>query len=144
MKHLFIIVFTSIFVNLLATEPVAPMWHISSQGIVTGVVGYNGETPVTLYIHADTIVSTRLEKNQETVAFLQVVIDGGLLDSWNGCTLHEVVTIEVDAITAATRSSNAIIKTVQSLASYVLEKEAVKSKNFWENDWLYRYKVVPL
>ncbi len=142
MKQLFSTALCFIAFATFAIEP--PMWHISSRGIVNGVIGYKGETPVTLYIHADTVVCAVLEKNQETRAFLQVVIDAGLLDSWNGCTLKEAANIEVDAITAATRSSNAIIKTVQSLATFMVEKEAQKSKNFWENHWLYRYKVVSL
>ena len=56
-------------------------------------------------------------KNNETAAFLEKVISTGLLDKWKGKTPDEAANLKVDAVTSATMSSSAIIKSVQARLS---------------------------
>ena len=56
-------------------------------------------------------------KNNETAAFLEKVISTGLLDKWKGKTPDEAANLKVDAVTSATMSSSAIIKSVQTRLS---------------------------
>ena len=56
-------------------------------------------------------------KNSETPAFLERVISTGLLDKWKGKKPDEAANLKVDAVTGATMSSSAIIKSVQTRLS---------------------------
>ncbi|MBQ2592178.1 MAG: FMN-binding protein [Candidatus Riflebacteria bacterium] len=56
-------------------------------------------------------------KNNETPAFLDKVISTGLLDKWKGKNPDEAANLKVDAVTGATMSSSAIIKSIQTRLS---------------------------
>ncbi len=78
--------------------------------------GYTG--PIPLFIAVDkagkiqNIVAT---KNQESPEFFTLVKP--LLKSWNGKTLREAARFKPDAVTGATLSSDAVIRTVNTTAA---------------------------
>ena len=73
------------------------------------IMGFNGPTPLQIAMDAEgKIIEVRLLDNDETPNFLNRVIKAGFLDSWNGLTAEEALKKEVDAVSGATYSSNAI------------------------------------
>ncbi len=78
------------------------------------VRGYGGAVPLTVYLKNDRVARVEVRANRETPDFLEYVIGKGLLERWNGLTLSEVASLEVDAVTGATYTSTAIIRNMQS------------------------------
>ncbi len=73
------------------------------------IMGFNGPTPLQIALDAKgKIIEVRVLANDETPNFLNRVIKAGFLDSWNGLTAEEALNKEVDAVSGATYSSNAI------------------------------------
>ena len=73
------------------------------------IMGFNGPTPLQIAMDAEgKILEVRVLANGETPNFLNRVIKAGFLDSWNGLTAEEALKKEVDAVSGATYSSNAI------------------------------------
>ena len=73
------------------------------------IMGFNGPTPLQIAMDAEgKIIEVRLLDNDETPNFLNRVIKAGFLDSWNGLTAEEALKKEMDAVSGATYSSNAI------------------------------------
>ena len=99
--------------------------------------GYNGETPLLIALDTeDHIKNVVLLANHETPRFAQRVVDGGLYQSWNGLTLDEALTKNVDAISGATYTSNGVKNSLNlRLQAYKrqLEKDYSALKpNFWQ------------
>lgn len=73
------------------------------------VKGFNGPTPLMITLDAeDRIQNVVLLDNQETPVYAQRVVEGGLYNAWNGLTVKEALEKEVDAVTGATFTSNAM------------------------------------
>lgn len=84
--------------------------------------GYAGIVPVLIAFNtANIITGVYLLKNNEEEEFINEVKDGKLLTRWNGKALISLTTTQnVDAVTGATYSSNAIINTVRhTIAAYL-------------------------
>ena len=86
---------------------------ISSIGIADKVIGYAGTTPVEISIANGRIVSVVPLDNDESPRFMRSVVESGLFERWNGLTLDEAVNVDVDAVSGATYTSMAAIKTVR-------------------------------
>lgn len=92
---------------------------ISSIGIADKVIGYAGTTPVEISIANGRIVSVVPLDNDESPAFMRSVTESGLFDRWNGLTPDEAITAGVDAVSGATYTSSAVIKSVRlTMAHY--------------------------
>ena len=77
------------------------------------VKGFNGPTPLLIALDADgRIKNVVLLENQETPRFAQIVVEGGLYETWNGLTVEEALHTEVDAISGATYTSNGVKKSL--------------------------------
>lgn len=77
------------------------------------VKGFNGPTPLLIALDADErIKNVVLLENQETPRFAQMVVEGGLYEAWNGLTVEEALSTEVDAISGATYTSNGVKKSL--------------------------------
>ncbi|MCU4162642.1 4Fe-4S binding protein [Carboxylicivirga caseinilyticus] len=92
--------------------------------------GYAGNVPLLIAINAERMITgVHLLKNNETGDYIEHVVDKHLLDSWNRLPLDtNLMNIQVDAITGATRSSNAIIRNFEkTIGNYLLlEKQRIK------------------
>ena len=84
------------------------------------VEGNNGPTPLKVYINKNNKVE-RIEflKSQETPKYYAKVKEA-LKDKWNGLKVKEAKTLQVDAVTGATYSSNAVIENVRLALDYYL------------------------
>lgn len=88
---------------------------VYSKPASDGIKGYNGETP--LLIALDTkkvILGVWLLANQETPKFAKRVEDAGFYKNWNGLTVKQALKKEVDTVSGATFTSNAVAKSVQA------------------------------
>jgi len=92
--------------------------------------GYAGNVPILIAINNEKkVVGVFLLKNNETADYIEHVVDKHLLESWNGSDLDTtLIATQVNAITGATRSSNAIVSNVQKTVSnyLLLEKQQIK------------------
>lgn len=99
---------------------------ITSIGIADDVSGFAGATPVEIKIADGKIVQVNPLPNEETEDFFQSVVDDGLFKSWDGLTPKEALEKHVDAVSGATYSSSAVIKTVNlTLAKTVKDAQSV-------------------
>ena len=95
------------------------------------VVGFMGPTPLLIGLDDNLkIVRVLPLDNLETPDFFGLVESSGLLESWNGLTASQAATKEVEAVSGATFSSNAVIGTMQARMAVMgnVEQLAVKAK----------------
>ena len=79
-------------------------------------IGYAGPIEVAVAVRDGKVAGVLIGRNEETPGFLARVAGQGLLKSWNGAALKDIPTMDVDAVSGATMSSEAIIDSVRRLA----------------------------
>lgn len=105
---------------------------VASSPFTDDIVGFAGNIPLTIILDNDNrIIEVIVNENQETPHYLRNVIDEGLLESWNGLTPAEAVEKQVDAVSGATFSSRAIIKSVQKRMTVMSHQNTPKAKWDW-------------
>lgn len=83
------------------------------------IKGFRGNTPLAIYIKKGKIVEIKALANQETPKFFNKVKQG-LLNKWNGMKVKKAHTAQIDGVTGATYSSNAVKENVKRGISYYL------------------------
>ena len=96
------------------------VYIVNTTKLGAEVQGYNGPTPLNVHIKDDKIQKVEALPNEETPGFFQRV-QNGLLDKWNGMNVKEAATAEIDAVTGATYSSNAVKENVRIGVGYYLK-----------------------
>lgn len=87
---------------------------LSSTAELNNILGYGGPTPVSVVVDNELVIKgVAMLENSESYGFTQRMIIDGLFDSWSGKSLSEAVTTDVEAVSGATMSSDAIIATVR-------------------------------
>ena len=76
------------------------------------VMGYEGSTPLKIYIKKNKVVKIEALKNHETPKYF-AKIKKELLNKWDGMKVNDALKQEVDGVTGATFSSDAVKKNVQ-------------------------------
>ncbi len=102
------------------------------------ISGFGGAVPMVIVMNNEReIQQLILLPNSETPDWITSLEEAGFLDSWNGLTPSEVVTKKVDAVSGATFSSLAILKSVQLRASVycneVHKKDEINRKALFLN-----------
>ncbi len=116
------------------TDSVASIIMEGNQEIINttelgkDISGYAGPVPLEIYVTDGKIDSIVALENSETPKFFSRLQSGGLTQAWNGKTLEEAMSMDVDAVTGATFSSNAYIANVRAGAAYAEGRKA-KSKS---------------
>ena len=95
------------------------------------IIGFNGVIPLEIKMKGGKIANINILDNQETPRFLQKVTDAKLVENFYGLTPKEAINLEIDAVSGATYSSNAIIKSVKTRME-IYEKEANPSPWTWQ------------
>ncbi len=103
---------------------------INSSSLAKDVIGFGGRTPVEVYLKDNKIEKVVFLKNAETPSFFEQVERSGLADKWNGLTLAEAATKNVDAVSGATYTSDALIENVIRVAQYGSDVEAAAKNPF--------------
>jgi len=90
---------------------------INTTTLADDVEGYAAPTPLKIYIKKDKVEKVEPLKNLETPKYF-ALIKRDLLNKWNGLTAKKAVTQEVDIITGATYTSEAVIENVRRGLDY--------------------------
>ena len=93
------------------------VYIVNTTKLGANVQGYNGPTPLNIYIKDDKIQKVEALPNDETPGFFQRV-QNELLNKWNGMDVKKAATAEIDAVTGATYSSNAVKENVKIGVKY--------------------------
>lgn len=93
------------------------VYIVNTTKLGANVQGYNGPTPLKIYIKGDKIEKVEALPNDETPRFFDMV-KTGLLNKWNGMTVKQAASAKVDAVTGATYSSNAVKENVRLGVEY--------------------------
>lgn len=93
------------------------VYIVNTTKLGADVQGYNGPTPLNIYIKGDKIEKIEALPNDETPRFFEMV-KTGLLKKWNGMTVEQAASANVDAVTGATYSSNAVKENVRLGVNY--------------------------
>lgn len=97
------------------------VYTIDTTSLSADVKGYNGPTPLLITIKDDKIVSVEALENSETPGFFKRMIDGGMLKRWDGMKVDDALVTNVDVVSGATFSSNAVIENVRLGLNYYKE-----------------------
>lgn len=95
---------------------------VNTTTLAADVKGYNGPVPLEIHIKKDRIVKIVTLTNSETKKYIDVV-SKKLLPQWQGMKVSEALTADVDAVTGATMSSNAIKENVKRGLKYYKKKK---------------------
>ena len=96
------------------------MYVVNTTTLGKNVVGYVGATPLKIYIQKDKIVKVEALKNQETPKH-NAKVKRMLLTKWDGMKVKDVAKQQVDGVTGATITSDAMKKNVQLGVEYYLK-----------------------
>lgn len=81
------------------------------------IIGYAGTTPLDIYVKGGVIERIEALPNEETPDFFDAV-QAELLPAWDGKTIEEALAMQVDAVSGATFSSEAVKQNVQAGLTY--------------------------
>ena len=95
------------------------------------IIGFNGDIPLEINMVDGKIADISILDNKETPRFLDRVKNAGLVEKFYGLTPSEAINLDIDAVSGATYSSNAIIKSVKTRMA-IYEKEANPSPWTWQ------------
>lgn len=84
---------------------------VNTTSLTKSIKGYLGTTPLKIYITDNKIDKIEALPNQETPKYFAKV-KKQLLDKWNGMTVSKAMKAQVDGVTGATLSSDAVKKSV--------------------------------
>ena len=98
------------------------MYVVNTTTLGKNVVGYVAATPLKIYIQKDKIVKVEALKNQETPKH-NAKVKRMLLTKWDGMKVKDVAKQNVDGVTGATITSDAMKKNVQLGVEYYLKNK---------------------
>lgn len=90
---------------------------INTTELGKNIEGYNGPTPLKIYIKKNKVVKIEALKNQETPKYYARV-KKALFEKWNNLKVSDAQKLQVDGVTGATYTSEAVIKNVQAGLDY--------------------------
>lgn len=106
---------------------------INTSKIVSGIKGYAGSTHLEIHITPDGYISKVIPlKNLESPRFFKSLEKKRLYSQWIGLTPEEAIEKRVDAISGATVSSNAVIKTFKAGLQYALDNDVIPQNEIKE------------
>ena len=90
-------------------------YAVYSKPASDGIKGYKGETPVLIALNPkQVIIGVYALPNKETPGYAKRVEEAGFYNSWNGLTIKQALKKEVDTVSGATYTSQAVIKSVRA------------------------------
>ena len=93
------------------------MFVINTTTLGKDVEGYAGPTPLKVFIKNNKVEKIEFLKSQETPKYY-LKVKKALAEKWNGLKVKDASKQQVDAVTGATFSSEAVIKNVQLALDY--------------------------
>ena len=118
---LFTILFSLLVMSFIAVDDTMTKedgaFVINTTTLGKDVEGYAGPTPLKVYIRKNKVEKIEFLKSQETPKYY-VKVKKALQEMWNGKSVKDAMTLQVDVVTGATFSSEAVIKNVQLALDY--------------------------
>ena len=93
------------------------VYVVNTTTLSKDVVGYEGPTPLKVYIKGGKIQKIEFLENQETPKYWRAAVNH-LQNKWDGMSVKDAKTKEVDGRTGATYSSDAVKKNVKLAVEY--------------------------
>ena len=93
------------------------MTVVNTTTLGKDVTGYIGATPLKVYIKKNKVVKIEALKNQETPKYMAMV-KKELLGKWDGMKVDDALQQQVDGVTGATFSSEAVKENVRLALEY--------------------------
>jgi len=100
-----------------ASDKTADTLKVNSVESGKKFIGFNGRTPVEIALVNGRIVYVKALQNTETPAYFNLVKESGLFERLRGLTVDEALETELDAVSGATYSSEAVIGNIQAALS---------------------------
>ncbi len=105
-------------------QPEVPAETVSEDGMLLvntislgkDITGFGGPTPVEMLIKDGVIVKVEVLPNSESPTYMDDVLRSGMMKSWDGMSLEDAATAEVDAVSGSTFTADAIIENVRLAA----------------------------
>lgn len=95
---------------------------VNTTAIARDVRGYNGPTPVEIHIKNNRIVKIVPLANSETRSYFNKVRKS-LLNKWDGMKVEKALSADMDGVTGATYSADAIKENVKRGLRYYKKKK---------------------
>lgn len=115
---------------------------ITTRRIAKDVWGFGGNVPLNIYLKDNKIAKIELLENSENPEFLESFLQTGWLLQWDELTPDEALLKKVDAVSGATLSSSAIIKSVNKAMVYAGGNGKVEDNG--NNIWKYSKTLIIL
>ena len=93
------------------------VYIVNTTTLGKDVKGYEGPTPLKVYIKGGKIQKIEFLENQETPKYWRACVNH-IQNKWDGMTVKDAKTKEVDGRTGATYSSDAVKKNVKLAVEY--------------------------
>ena len=93
---------------------------VNTTTLANDVEGYNGATPIEVYIKKNKVVKVEMLKSQETPKY-NARVKKQMLPLYEGQKVGKGKTIEVDGVTGATFTSKAVKENVKRAVEYYLK-----------------------
>lgn len=90
---------------------------VNTSTIARDVRGYNGPTPLEIHIKDDRIVKIIILSNNETRNYFERV-KKNLMSKWIGMKVNKVLSTDIDAVTGATYTSDAVTENMKRALEY--------------------------
>lgn len=96
------------------------VYTVNTTTIGNSIIGYNGATPLLITIEDNKVTAIEVLDNEETPRFLQRAEDG-IFPALIGRGVDELLEAEIDGVSGATYSSDALIANLRLGLRYYLE-----------------------
>lgn len=119
-KRYWFFLFSVLLMSFIADETMTKengSFVINTTELGKDVEGYQGTTPLKVYIKSGKVEKIEFLKSTETPKYY-VKVKKALQDKWNGKKVKEAKTMQVDVVTGATFSSEAVIENVRRALDY--------------------------
>lgn len=123
MKRIICIAFVVLALMSATTQDTAVMtqekgvYVVSTTTLAADVEGYVGATPLKIYIKKNKVLRIEALKNEETPKYF-LKVKKHLLPKWDGMTVKKALKADVDGVTGATYSSDAVKENVKRGLQY--------------------------
>ena len=123
MKRIVCIAFVSLALMSATTQDNTVMtqekgvYVVNTTTLAADVEGYGGATPLKIYIKKNKVLRIEALKNQETPKYF-LKVKKHLLPQWDGMTVKKALKADVDGVTGATFSSDAVKENVKRGLQY--------------------------
>ena len=96
---------------------------VFTSPISDDIIGFYRSIPMTILMDKDQkIVDVIFNKNDETPSYMQKLENKEFTNTFIGLTSHEIIDKQIDAVSGATLSSNAITNSIKKRMTYLEEQ----------------------